>query len=162
MCLLGGGSRHELLDELTREWMADRPKRPWILILADRADDFLSLCRLEHERTWIGHMFASIGDHPTYSALITDYTKEGTVLEARRRRVRNALMHGNPASFAVVQSTREYSEFVGRSALNLALEAFVEGADPADALMTRTEEFQAMQKGHDAASFWRAKTPARK
>lgn len=160
MCLLGGGSRGELLDELTREWMADRPKRPWILFLADRADDFLSLCRLEHERPWIEHMFASISDHSTYSALITDYTKEGAVLEARRRRVRNALMHGNPASFAVVQSAREYSEFVGRSALNLALEAFVEGADPAGALMTRTEEFQAMQNGQDAASFWRANAAA--
>ena len=34
MCLLGGGSHHELLDELTGEWMADRPKRPWILFLA--------------------------------------------------------------------------------------------------------------------------------
>jgi hypothetical protein len=161
MCLLGGGSHHELLDELTGEWMADRPKRPWILFLADRADDFLSLCRLEHERPWIGHMFASIGDHPTYTTLINDYKDEGAVLEARRRRVRNALMHGNPASFAVVQSVREYSEFVGRSALNLALEAFVEGADPATALVTRTDEFRAMQDGQDAASFWRASTAAR-
>lgn len=161
MCLLGGGTRHELLDELTREWMADRPKFPWILFLADRADDFLSLCRLEHERPWIGQMFASISDRSTYSALMTDYTKEGTVLEARRRRVRNALMHGNPASFSVVQSVREYSEFVGRSALNLALEAFVEGADPATALVTRTDEFRAMQDGQDAASFWRASTAAR-
>ena len=106
-------------------------------------------------------MFASIGDHSTYTTLINDYRDEGAVLEARRRRVRNALMHGNPASFAVVQSVREYSEFVGRSALNLALETFVEGADPATALVTRTDEFRAMQDGQDAASFWRASTAAR-
>jgi hypothetical protein len=161
MCLLGGGGRDELLDELTREWMSDRPSRPWILFLADRADDFLSLCRLEHERAWIGHMFASISDHPTYTALIYDYTNEGTVLEARRRRVRNALVHGNPASFAVVQSVREYAEFVGGGALNLALEAFIEGMAPATALVTRTDEFRAMQGGQDAASFWRTRTAAR-
>ncbi|WP_222612665.1 hypothetical protein [Arthrobacter sp. PM3] len=161
MCLLGGGRRNELLNELTGEWMSDRATRPWILFLADRADDFLSLCLLEHERAWIGHMFASIGDHPTYTALINGYTNEGTVLEARRRRVRNALVHGNPASFAVVQSVREYAEFLGGGALNLVLEAFVEDIAPAIALVTRTDEFRAMQGGQDAANFWRARTAAR-
>lgn len=160
MCLLGGVDRNELLDELTREWMSDRPKYPWVLFLADRANDFLSLCRLEHERAWIGHMFASIGDHPTYTTLINDYTYEGTVLEARRRRVRNALVHGNPASFAVVQSVRDYAEFLGGGALNLALEAFVDGVSPATALAARTDEFTALQGGQDAASFWRARPAA--
>lgn len=159
MCLLGLSDPSALLDELTREWLSDSPTRPWVLFLADRADDFLSLCRLEHERAWIGHMFASIGDHPTYTGLINDYTAEGTVLEARRRRVRNALVHGNPASFAVVRSVREYAEFLSRGSLNLALEAFVEGNDPATALATRTDEFYAMQSGQDAASFWRAMSP---
>ena len=161
MCLLGGGDRNELLNELTREWMLDRPKRPWILFLADRADDFLSLCRLEHERSWIRRMFASISDHPAFTTLINDYQDEGAVLEARRRRVRNALVHGNPASFAVVQSVREYSEFLGRGGLNQAIEAFVEGIDPATALETRTDEYRATQAGQDAASFWRARTAAR-
>jgi hypothetical protein len=161
MCLLGGGGRRDLLDELTGEWLSDRPTRPWVLFLADKADDFLSLCRLEHERAWVGHMFASISDHPTYTRLINDYTDEGAVLEARRRRVRNALVHGNPARFAVVQSVREYAEFLSRGALNLALEAFVEAADPATTLVTRTDEFRAMQGGQDAASFWRTTTAAR-
>lgn len=157
MCLLGGGGPNELLNELTREWMSDRPKRPWILFLADRADDFLSLCRLEHERSWIRHLFVSITDHAIYSALIEEYTNEGTRLEARRRRVRNALVHGNPANFAVIKSVREYAECLSGDALNLALEAFVEGTDPGIALRTRTDEFTAMQRGQDAASFWRAK-----
>jgi hypothetical protein len=161
MCLLGLFEPNSLLDELTGEWMSDSPTHPWILFLANRADDFLSLCRLENERPWIEHMFGSINDHPTYTALIHDYTNEGTVLAARRRRVRNALVHGNPVSFSVVQSIREYSEFLGRGALNLALEAFVEGADPAIALAIRTDEFRAMQGGQDAASFWRASTAER-
>lgn len=161
MCLLGGGLRDELLTELTGEWLSSRPKQPWILLLADRADDFLSLCRLEHERAWITRMFTSVGDHATYSALIHEYTDEGKVLEARRRRVRNALVHGNPASFAVVQSVREYADFLSGSAINRGLESFVDGTPPAEALAVRTDEFTAMQDGQDAASFWRARITAR-
>ncbi|MFJ8815245.1 hypothetical protein [Amycolatopsis thermoflava] len=157
MCLLGGGRRDELLHELTVEWFSDRPKQPWILFLADRADDFISPCRLEHERAWIARMFASISDHAIYSALIDKYTVESKVLEARRRRVRNALVHGNPASFTVVQSVRAYADFLGGSALNRGLESYVEGTAPAAALATRTDEFTAMQGGQDAASYWRAR-----
>jgi hypothetical protein len=118
MCLLGGGRRDELRNALTAEWFSGKPKQPWILFLADRAGDFISLCRLEHERAWIARMFASVSDHAIYSALIDEYAAESKVLEARGRRVRNALVHGNPASFTVVQSVREYAEFLGGSALN--------------------------------------------
>lgn len=160
MCLIGGGRRDDVLHELTVEWFSDRPKQPWILFLADRADDVISLCRLEHERAWIARMFASVSDHAIYSTLIDEYTAEGKVLEARRRRVRNALVHGNPASFTVVASVREYAEFLGGSALNLGLESYVEGTAPATALATRTDEFTAMQSGQDAATYWRARIAA--
>ncbi|MFD4250019.1 hypothetical protein ACFWQL_09805 [Amycolatopsis thermoflava] len=160
MCLLGGGRRDELLHELTVEWFSDRPKQPWILFLADRADDLISLCRLEHERGWIARMFASVSDHAIYSTLIDEYTAESKVLEARRRRIRNALVHGNPASFTVVQSARDYAEFLGGSALKLGLESYVEGTAPAAALAARTDEFTAMQGGRDAASYWRARIVA--
>ena len=157
MCLLGGGRRDERIHELTVEWFSDRPKQPWILFLADRAGDFISLCRLEHERAWITRMFASVSDHAIYSTLIDEYTTESKVLEARRHRVRNALVHGNPASFTVVQSVREYADFLGGSALSLGLESYVEGTAPAATLATRTDEFIAMQGGQDAASYWRAR-----
>jgi hypothetical protein len=160
MCLLGGGRRDELRHALTAEWFSSKPKQPWILFLADRADDFISLCRLEHERAWIARMFASVSDHAIYSTLIDEYAAEGKVLEARRRRVRNALVHGNPASFTVVQSVREYAEFLGGSALNRGLESYVENTEPAAALATRTDEFIAMQGGQDAASYWRARVAA--
>lgn len=154
MCLLGGSEERALQHELTVEWLSTRPKQPWILFLADRANDFLSPCRLEHERAWIERMFASISDHTIYTGLIADYTAEGLVLEARRRRVRNALVHGNPASFPVVQSVCEYAEFVSGSALYLALESFVDATDPGSGLAARTSEYTAMQAGKDAASYW--------
>ncbi|MDN3480996.1 hypothetical protein QMA10_03545 [Arthrobacter sp. APC 3897] len=158
MCLVGQNGRSELHDELMWELTSDHPTQPRLMMLSDRANDFLSLCRLEHERSWIERMFTSISHNSSYAALIIDYSEEGAVLEARRSRVRNALVHGNPVSFAVVQSVREYAEFLGRRSLNVALEAFLEDADPATALAARTDEFLAMQAGQDAASFWLATT----
>ncbi|MFC5789153.1 hypothetical protein EDM22_00215 [Agromyces tardus] len=155
MCLLGGGERRDLQHELTVEWLSTRPKQPWLLLLADRAADFISLCRLEHERGWIERMFASISDHATYRALIAEYAAEGEVLEGRRRRIRNALVHGNPATFPVVESTRAFAEFQSRTALYVALESFVDSTDPQSALAERTDEFNAVQGGTDAATYWR-------
>lgn len=155
MCLLGGGNGSDLLTELTREWLSECPKQPYVLFIAERGDDLLSLCRLEHERAWIARMFASISDPSGYRKLIEEYTTERDVLDARRRRVRNALVHGNPASFATVQSVRGYAEFASGTALNLALESFVDGTVPAAALTERSDEFTAMAGGQDAATHWR-------
>ncbi|WP_174257718.1 hypothetical protein [Phytoactinopolyspora alkaliphila] len=161
MCLPGGGFQNELLTELAREWYANNPSRPWILFVADRSGDLLSFCRIESERAWIRRMFASVSDYAEYRALIESYTAEGAVLEARRRRVRNALVHGNPASFAIVESVREYAEFLSGTALSLGLESYVEGTVPATALARRTDEFTAMQTGQDAASYWQAQLTAK-
>ncbi|MET8146699.1 hypothetical protein ABZU32_40895 [Sphaerisporangium sp. NPDC005288] len=161
MCLLGGGGQDELLNELRRVWFTNNPSRPWILFVADRSGDLLSLCRIESERAWIRRMFASVSDFAKYHALVEYYTAEGVVLEARRRRVRNALAHGNPAAFAVVESVREYAEFLSGSALNLAVESYVEGTEPTATLAKRTDEFTAMQAGQDAASYWRARLTAK-
>lgn len=155
MCLLGGNVRSELRDELVRKWMSEHPEEPWLLFLANRADDFLSLCRVEHERAWIARTFLSISSHAVYRTLIEDYKRESSFLDARRRRVRNALVHGNPTSFAVVQSVREYAEFVSSAALHDALESYAEGTSPVVALAERSEEFIAMNRGKDGATYWR-------
>ncbi|GCD42132.1 hypothetical protein [Streptomyces paromomycinus] len=161
MCLLRGGDQRELLHELTRDWFAKNPSRPWILFVAERSGDLLSLCRIESERAWIRRMFASVSDYAEYRSLIEYYTTEGVVLEARRRRLRNALVHGNPASFATVGSVREYAEFLSGSALNLGLESYVKGTPPATVLTQRTDEFTAMNAGQDAVTYWRAQLSSR-
>lgn len=155
MCLLGGDGLNELRDELVSKWMSEHPDEPWLLFLADRAADFLSLCRVEHERAWIVRLFLSISSHAVYRTLVEEYRAEGSFLDARRRRVRNALVHGNPTSFAIVQSVREYAEFVSGAALHLALESFAEGSPPAIALAERSEEIIAMNSGQDGATYWR-------
>jgi hypothetical protein len=161
MCLVSGGGQDDLLNELTREWFANNPSRPWILFVADRSAELLALCRIESERAWIRRMFESVSDFAKYHALVEYYADEGAVLKARRSRVRNALAHGNPATFAVVESVRDYAEFLSGSALSLALESYVEGAAPTATLAKRTDEFTAMQAGQDAASYWRAHLTAK-
>ncbi|WP_454860128.1 hypothetical protein [Promicromonospora soli] len=155
-CLLGGTQQRQLQDELTREWFASGPSSPWILFVADRVEDLLSLCRIESERAWIARMLHSVSDIAAYRELIHVYTDEGRVLEARRGRVRNALAHGNPASFAVVESVRDYAQFLSGAALQLGLESYVRGTKAALVLAERTEEYSAMQSGQDAATHWRS------
>lgn len=160
MCLLRGGDRKPLHTELTREWFAKNSPRPWILFVADRSDDLLALCRIESERGWIRRMLASVSDYAEYRALIEIYAAEQDVLEARRRRVRNALVHGNPSSFAIVDSVRQYAEFLSGSALELGLESYGDATAPAAVFAARTDEFTSMQTGLDAANYWRAKLAA--
>jgi hypothetical protein len=155
MCF-AGGDRSELHLELSSEWYSERPPRPWILLIAGRSDDLLALCQLEHERAWITRVFASVSDHSLYVTLINEYTAEAEILDARRVRERNALVHGNPTRFAVVESVREYAEFLSSGALYRALESFMDGSDADTAIRLRTNEFTAMQTGQDAASYWRS------
>lgn len=113
------------------------------------------------ERAWIRRMFASVSDHAEYRSLIANYAAEGAVLKARRGRVRNALVHGHPAGFAIVASVREYAEFLSRSALNRGPESYVQGTAPAAALAQQTDEFTAIQESQDAASYWHARPVTR-
>ena len=154
LCLAGGGQRNDLRDELVREWY--NPKGPWVLFAADRAGELLSICRVESERAWIERVLASISDYDLYCELIQEYEAEGQVLEMRRRRVRNALVHGSPAHFEVVSSVQGYSEFLSSSALHAGMESYTTGSTPIDALEKRTAEATALEGGTDCATYWRS------
>lgn len=158
LCLVSGGHHDDLRHELTAKWY--HPKGPWVLFAAEHATDLLRMCRVESERAWVDRMLRSVSDHRTYSELLAQYTGEGGVLEARRARVRNALVHGNPAHFEVVASLRSYSEFLSSSALRAGIEAYVSSTDPATVLASTTLEFDAMQAGVDCATYWRGQQQA--
>ncbi|MFC1417516.1 hypothetical protein [Streptacidiphilus cavernicola] len=161
-----------VLRALTRQLFASDLSHPWLLFVADRSVDLLLACRVESERGWISKMLSSVSDHATYSALIDIYAAEGSVLEARRGearrgearrgRVRNALVHGNPAGFSIVESVREYAEFLSGAALSLGLESYVEGRAPTAVFGHKTDELMAMTAGQDAASHWRARLATRR
>ncbi|MBO0609857.1 hypothetical protein [Myceligenerans salitolerans] len=160
MCLLSGGPHPHLTDELVTGWLVTGPSRPWVLFVAEHTDDLLSVCRLEHERAWITRMLRSVGDIAAYEELIKEYTAEAAVLEARRQRARNGLVHGNPTNFPIVESVREYATFLSSGALRLGIESYVENSPPQTALKLRTPEVIAMQAGQDAVTYWRRRVAA--
>lgn len=157
LCLAGRNRRDDLRDELVREWY--NPKGPWVLIAADRVGELLSICRVESERAWIERILASVSDHDLYRELVEEYESEAEVLEMRRRRVRNALVHGSPAHFDTVSSVRGYSEFLSSSALHAGMESYTTGSAPIDALEKRTAEAMALEAGTDCATYWRSPEP---
>lgn len=154
LCLVSGNRSNSLQHELSVEWHT--LTGPWVLFVAKRAQDLLDVCRIESERGWIDRMLRSVSDHRAYSELVGQYQQEGRVLEARRTRVRNSLVHGNPAHFDTVTSVRSYSEFLATSALHSGIEAYVSSADPATVLSKTTAEYDAMLNGVDCATYWRA------
>ncbi|WP_455130866.1 hypothetical protein [Propionibacterium acidifaciens] len=160
MCLLGGGDREDLCDELKREFYSTDDRKPWVLVLFDRMKDLLSLCRLEHERAWIARMFKSACDSALYKEIISEYEADRRVLDLRRCRVRNSLVHGNPIDFMTIKSVQDYAEFLSHTALDLALKAYFDGSDPALKLDEKTDEFRAMEKGKDIVSYWKARISA--
>ena len=155
MCLLGGGPQPQLTQDLTGDWFATGPSQPWVLFVADRTGDLLSVCRVEHERAWITRMLRSVADAAVYAELVQEYTAEAEMLESRRKRVRNGLVHGNPTSFAMVESVREYASFLSSSALWRGLESYIEAIAARTALASLAPEAVAMRSGQDAATYWR-------
>lgn len=55
-----------------------------------------------------------------------------SVLRNRHRRVRNAVVHGNPVTAAALDSVRGYSDSVTRDALAMALESYATSRPVAD------------------------------
>lgn len=154
-CLLGGGPKGGRASELLGQFYASTNRRPWMLLAADHEQELLDLCRVEHERGWITRMLRSLRDLPTYGEITAGFQEEGEILGQRRTRTRNSLVHGNPTQFAVVDSVREFAEFLGNTALGTALEAFTSEGD-IYALLAQTNRLQqALANGQTVADFWR-------
>jgi hypothetical protein len=154
-CLLGGGPNSARANELLGQFYSSTSDQPWMLFATDDEQELLDLCRVEHERGWIAKMLRSLRDLPTYQALIAEFQAECDVLGLRRTRVRNAVVHGNPAQFAVVESVREFAEFLSNSALGAALEAFTSHGDLRTVLSEVSDLQQALSSGQTAADYWR-------
>lgn len=127
MCLLGGGPDWQRIEELQGEIYSTGPERPWLVVVADNERALLEGCRVESERVWIRRMLRSISDPRVYDGLIDDYRLELDVLRLRRSRTRNALVHGNPVEFRVVESVASIASFLGRESLRVGLESFITG-----------------------------------
>lgn len=157
MCLLGSGPNARRVNELRGQFYGSTAKKPWYLFVADNAAELLTLLRVESERGWVTRMFRSLSDPMEYAALTSEYEVETAVLADRRVRVRNALVHGNPASMPVVQSVAKFASYLSRYALRVGLDSFTTG-DTVQVILDREyAEHDPLKTGTSATDFWRAR-----
>lgn len=147
----------ELRRKLLRKWNGEDQRKYWAHFIATHSQDLLAVCRIESDRPWIRKILRSVSDHDTYLTLIERYREEGKLLESRRRRVRNALTHGNPTSPAIVHSVSEYANFLSWTALDIALESFIKNTDLIEDISRQPDDFIAMLSGEDPVSYWTKK-----
>lgn len=157
ICLLGSGPKREKVEELQRKLYASRPASPWLVFVADNEATLLDLCRVESEKAWVKRMLRSVSDPTVYADLIGEYEEQKDVLAARRTRTRNALVHGNPVSFQVVESVNLLASFLSREALRVGLDSFVTGVS-VPAILENEEQAHLLPllNGTSVADYWRA------
>lgn len=79
----------------------------------------------------------TLTDVDAYQRMHRDLTAAGAILTKRASRVRNSLVHGNPADERVIATVREISRYRAYKALDVALQAVADGAAMLDELNRR-------------------------
>jgi hypothetical protein len=93
-------------------------------------------------------------DAAHYRIIERAYQAEDTLGLDRLPRVRNALVHGNPVTPAVVESVADVAVRRSNHALNLAVEAFNTGVSLDQLLATERLEFDSMHTSLEAGTPW--------
>jgi hypothetical protein len=90
-------------------------------------DQLVMACPGRLHRAWAARLLDSIGNAPSCAALLNKFESEAVLLDSRLRRIRNALVHGNPVTIEMVKSVREFSRYKVDSALEMAIRSIVHG-----------------------------------
>jgi hypothetical protein len=89
-----------------------------------------------------------------YLTIARSYEAEHTIALDRLRRVRNAVVHGNPAAPAVVRSVSDVAIRRSNHALNLALEAFEKGISLDEFLADARDERDSLHSQLNGGTTW--------
>lgn len=158
ICLLGSGPKRQKVEELQGKLYASSSTSPWLVFVADNEATLLELCRVESEKAWVKRMLRSVSDPTVYSDLVSNYEEQKNVLSARRTRTRNALVHGNPVDFQVVESVNPLASFLSREALRVGLDSFVTGISVPAILENEVQtRLVPLLNGTSVADYWRMK-----
>lgn len=156
ICLLGSGPNRQKVEELQGKLYASSSTSPWLVFVANNEATLLDLCRVESEKAWVKRMLRSVSDPTVYSDLISKYEEQKKVLAARRTRTRNALVHGNPVDFQVVESVNPLASFLSREALWVGLDSFVTGVSVPAILENEVQtRLVPLLNGTSVADYWR-------
>lgn len=154
LSLLGDGPNHTRILQLRGQFYAPNAPKPWLVFVADNAKELTSLCRVESESSWVERILCSVSDPVEYHALIKEYEAEAGIISSRRARVRNALVHGNPASMEVVSTIADISSYSSSYALRVGLESFTTGDTVAAILDREQAEQDSLRAEVSVADYW--------
>lgn len=111
-----------------------------------------------HERETAARTLRSLHSSNEFDRIYEDLVVENRMTASRNRRVRNAIVHGNPATRSVVDRSRSYSRYCTWIAIDWALNAHIQGVDFGDFVTKRTAARTEMQvrfaAGEDWPSIW--------
>lgn len=160
MSLMSIGENHDRCDELKRLFYSSGPASPWLTFVADYAQELTALCMVESHRAWVGRVLASVNDATAYSELCNEYARGAQIIAERRKRARNALVHGNPIGTRVVESVTEISRFLSQAAMRVGLESFMTGQSMRMILDATSDKHKELAEGMSVADYWRQKAEA--
>jgi len=135
------GQRHAA--ELAKEIRKPTPNGGWTLDLVKTADRVGELVELLDGTDGLGaaEILDTLRDPPAYVAYVERRRQECALLCDRLRRVRNALVHGNPIQVRTVRTVAAIAEHIASAALSEALAALMDGHD----LFARLAEYENQQ-----------------
>jgi hypothetical protein len=107
----------------------------------DAREKIRSLPMSPSTRTTFEDGLSAISSTDTEQAILERCRQIIERLQARHRRVRNAVTHGNPVTPGALDSVRKFSRSTSRAAVGLALNSFVSGR-PIATLLTESAGFR--------------------
>ncbi len=160
MSLMSLGENRARCDQLKRLLYSSGPASPWLVLVADHAQEITDLCMVESHKAWVGRVLASVNDAQTYADLCNEYAQEAQIIAERRTRARNALVHGNPIGTRVVESVTEFSRFLSQTAIRAGLESFMTGQSTRTILDASNDKNNFLAQGMSVADYWRQRSEA--
>jgi hypothetical protein len=138
--------------------------RPLLFSIAyEHAEELIDLLPARIQRQRLSWLMKGIGDAPHYLRIERAYGKEHEIGLARLRRVRNALVHGNPITPAIVQSVTDLAIRRSNHGLRLAVDAFNQDLSLNELLRIDRTSFRAkhgiLEKGGTWLNIWSTAPP---
>ncbi|ROS75871.1 hypothetical protein EDF24_1444 [Curtobacterium sp. PhB130] len=125
-------SRDNFAAQLGRE-----PRRTDLDLVVEQRDALLALCDGPLERARARRIFRALSSPEQLLQRAADQRATLTLIRQRHRRLRNAIVHGNPVSERALASVRRFDGTLASMAIQVALEAHLAGSDPTEALHRR-------------------------
>jgi hypothetical protein len=128
--------------------------------IPSRREQLLAAASSPADRAWLAARLDLLTDAAAYQERRRAYAEQLELLRERHRRIRNAVVHGNPVHERVLASARPLGHYVAHLAFSAAVDSFAAGTELRDRLAAHNRRLQALQEhlaqGKAPVDFWSA------